>query len=293
MSMVSRITVTLMTDPAPPYPPPCEEGPQTRSVSRGGGDLGSCSTPTPNPSPQGGGGNGAPIPSPDGHKWPDSLLPLFAWLSPGFPVGAYAYSHTLEWAVECGDVYDAASLESWLTDVLEMGAGHNDAIFLAHAYRCARIGALAELKEVNELALAFAPSRELLLETSQQGRSFLDTVLAAWNTPALQHIAASLPRPVAYPVAIGIAAAAHDIPLPATLNAYLLTLVQNLVSAAIRLAPIGQTSGTHVVAALLPCVTRVAQAAETTDLDDLGSATFRADLGSFKHETQYTRLFRS
>jgi urease accessory protein len=146
---------------------------------------------------------------------------------------------------------------------------------------------------VNDLALAFAPSRELLLETSQQGRSFLDAVLVAWNTPALQRVAAALPGPVAYPVAVGLAAAAHDIPLLPTLQGYLLAFVQNLVSAAIRLAPIGQTAGTQIIATLLPCVTRVAQAAETTDLDGLGSTTFRADLGSFKHETQYTRLFRS
>src|SRR5690606_13924952 len=105
-------------------------------------------------------------------------LPLFTWLSPGFPVGAYAYSHGVEWAVETGDIRDEATLLTWLSDALEHGAGRNDAILLAHASRA--LGDNNALAAVNELALALAPSQELRLETAQQGRSFLDAVLAAW-----------------------------------------------------------------------------------------------------------------
>jgi urease accessory protein len=224
---------------------------------------------------------------------PPSLLPLLAWLSPSYPVGAYAYSHGLEWAVEAGDVADEASLAGWLGDVLEHGAGRNDAILLAHAHRAACAGDLGAVAETNDLALALAPSRELRLETSQQGRSFLDATLAAWPAPALADLAAALPGEVAYPIAVGACAAAHRVPLAATLEGYLLAFVQNLVSAAVRLAPIGQTGGTRVVAGLAPAVAALAAAVPDLTLDDIGGATFRADLGSFLHETQYTRLFRS
>jgi urease accessory protein len=221
-----------------------------------------------------------------------SVLPLLAWLSPAYPVGAYAYSHGLEWAAEAGAVTDEASLAAWLVDILEHGAGHNDAILLAAAYRAATAGDHAMLAEANDLALALAPSQELRLETRQQGRSFLDATLAAWPAALLSPLAQHLDEG-AYPVAVGLAAGAHRLPLPPTLEAFLLAFMQNLVSAALRLAPIGQTGGTRVLAQLAPAITALAPEIPGLTLDDLGSATFRADLGSFLHETQYTRLFRS
>jgi urease accessory protein len=218
-----------------------------------------------------------------------AILPLFAWLSPSYPVGCYAYSHTLEWAVEAGDVTDEATLVAWLTDLLILGFGRNDAILLSHAYQAVEKGGGRNLEEVNELALALSPSAELYLETSQQGRSFLDATLAAWPSPRL----IALDGDVVFPVAIGMSAAAHGIPLPVTLEAYLFGLVQTLVSAAIRLAPIGQTAGIRVSAALAGRVRDVARQGMALTLDDIGGSTFRADLGSFHHENQYTRLFRS
>jgi urease accessory protein len=217
------------------------------------------------------------------------LLPLFAWLSPSYPVGSYAYSHTLEWAVEAGDVTDEASLVAWLTDLMTLGAGRNDAILLRHAYLAVGSDDEDALSTVNELALALSPSAELHLETSQQGRSFLDATLAAWPSPRLP----SCEGEVALPVAIGMSAAAHRVPLPVTLNAYLFAMIQTLVSAAIRLAPVGQTGGIRVCAALSASVKDVAREAQNLSLDDIGGSTFRADLGSFHHENQYTRLFRS
>jgi urease accessory protein len=220
------------------------------------------------------------------------FLPLLCWLSPSFPIGAYAYSHGLEWAVEAGDIRDEASLEAWLSDILHHGLGRNDAILLCATYRAAAARDGAALSEANELALALAGSAEFRLETAQQGRSFLDAVRAAWPAPGLEGIAADLDE-VALPVALGLAAAAHRIDLSATVQAYLTALAQNLVSAAIRLAPIGQTSGQRILARMLPALARLAGQALRLRLDDVGSATFRADLGSFRHETQYTRLFRS
>ncbi|EIM28155.1 urease accessory protein UreF [Microvirga lotononidis] len=228
-------------------------------------------------------------PKTPGWRGEAAILPLFAWLSPSYPVGCYAYSHTLEWAVEAGDVSDEASLVAWLTDLLMLGLGRNDAILLNHAYRAVEQGDHEALETVNELALALAPSAELHLETSQQGRSFLDATLAAWPSPRLF----GLEGDVAFPVAIGMAAAAHGVPLPITTQAYLFGLVQTLVSAAIRLAPIGQTAGIRVSAALAEIVQDIARQGMNLALDDIGGSTFRADLGSFHHENQYTRLFRS
>lgn len=219
-------------------------------------------------------------------------MALLCWLSPAFPVGAYAYSHGLEWAAEAGDVRDEATLGAWLETVLLEGAGRNDAILLCGAYRAACSGDADALRETNELALALAPSAELRLETGQQGRSFLDVALATWPMPRLTELAPAL-GPVAYPVAFGLAAASHRLPLPETVRGYLTAFAGNLVSAAIRLAPIGQTAGQRVLARLVPDLARLAETAVTLDLDDVGGPTFRADLGSFRHETQYTRLFRS
>jgi urease accessory protein len=222
-----------------------------------------------------------------------TVLPLLAWLSPSYPVGAYAYSHGLEWAVETGDIADEAALAAWLADVLQHGAGRSDAILLAAAHRAATAGDVLALAEVNDLALALAPSQELRLERRQQGRSFLDATLAAWPTALLSSRAPSLEDEVAYPVAVGLAAASHEVPLLPTSEAFLLAFMQNLVSAALRLVPIGQTAGTRVIATLAPAVAALAHETPALGPDDIGSATFRADLGSFLHETQYTRLFRS
>lgn len=222
-----------------------------------------------------------------------SLLPLFAWLSPAFPVGGYAYSHALEWAVEAGDVIDEPTLLAWLQDLLLLGFARSDAILLSLVHEAATKDDTAALAELNALAVALAPSAELRLETCQQGRSFLDAVLASWPHPQLSRLAETLTGEVAYPVAVGLAAAAHGMARPDVIPAFLLALMQALVSAALRLAPIGQTAGLRVVSALTPRVSALAAEIPGLGVDDLGTATFRADLGSFRHETQYTRLFRS
>ncbi|MGA0531798.1 urease accessory protein UreF [Hansschlegelia sp. KR7-227] len=222
-----------------------------------------------------------------------AVTTLLAWLSPAFPVGGYAYSHGLEQAVEDGDVTDPASLEAWLGDALALGFGRNDAILLQAAHRAAEAEDAAGLIAINELALAFAATKELHLETSQQGRSFLDVVCASWPNPWLAASAEALDGPVAYPVAVGLAAACHGVPARDAAAAFLLAVAQALVSAGVRLAPIGQTAGAMIVARLAPLARDLA--AETAGLgaDDLASATFRLDLSSARHETQYTRLFRS
>ncbi len=219
-------------------------------------------------------------------------LPLLLWLSPAFPVGSFAYSHGLEWAAEAGDVVDAATLEEWLGDLLRFGAPRSDAVLFACAFRAARSADWTEVEAINALAVALAGSAERRLETCAQGSAFLSAMRAAWACPALARLPAA-GEPVAYPVAVGVAAAGHALGLEPSLQAFALSLLANLVSAAARLGTIGQTDGQKTLAALLPDVRRLALEASGAGLDDLGTCAFRSDIAAMRHETQYSRLFRS
>jgi urease accessory protein len=220
-------------------------------------------------------------------------LPLMIWLSPAFPVGAFAYSHGLEWAHEAGDVQDAAALQDWLGSLVACGAARNDAILFAAAYRAGHAGDGARLAEVAELALALSTSAERRLETTAQGDAFIAAISCAWPCDAIDVLREVWPETVAYPVAVAVAAAGHDVPLQPSIEAFALGFVSALVSAAVRLGIVGQTDGQRVVAALVPQVRQLAASALEAGLDDLGGCAFRSDLAAIRHETQYTRLFRS
>ncbi len=210
------------------------------------------------------------------------LLHLLAWLSPAFPTGAFAYSHGLEWAVEAGDVTDDESLRNWLNDVLRHGAGRSDTILLRHAHR--NNADREALRDIAALALAATPSRERRDEALNQGRAFLLAV-APWGI--------ALPPDLPYAVAVGAAAGLHGIAEDDTAAAYVQTFAANLISAAVRLVPLGQTTGLRVLAALEPTILAVADETAGATLDDIGGCAFRSDLAAMRHETQYTRLFRS
>ena len=143
---------------------------------------------------------------------PDAaLLPLMLWLSPAFPVGSFAYSHGLEWAVEAGDIFDAGSLGGWLVDLLTFGAPRADAILFAAAFRAAESCDWPALLEANELAIALAASAERRLETTAQGSAFVAAALAAWDCAPLRQFAGE--ERIAYPAAVAAVAAGHDLPL--------------------------------------------------------------------------------
>jgi len=207
------------------------------------------------------------------------LMRLLAWLSPSFPTGAYAYSHGLEWAVESRDIVDEATLCDWLSDVLAHGSGRNDAILLRHAHRG------GDLTRLNDFATAIASSRERRAETLDQGTAFI-AAAAAWHPP-------ELPERVAYPIAVGALAARHGIDEDATTTGYVQGFATNLISAAVRLVPLGQSSGLRVLAELEQIILTVVNETRTATLDDIGGCAFRADIAAMHHETQYTRLFRS
>jgi urease accessory protein len=222
-----------------------------------------------------------------------TLYRLMTWLSPSFPVGAFSYSSGIEWAVEAGDITDAVSLQHWLTSMLVDGAGICDGIFLAQAYRAASSNEEARLAEIAELASALVSSRERHLETTAQGRAFIEIARAAWHHASLDRLVAACKAGIVYPVAVGLVSAAHHIPLAPVAHAFLHAVVANWISAGARLVPLGQTDSQRVLARLEPAVAATARRALAASLDDLGGATFRADLAGLRHETQYTRLFRS
>jgi urease accessory protein len=220
-------------------------------------------------------------------------LPLMIWLSPSFPVGAFAYSHGLEWAFESGDLHDAGTLRDWLEALVAHGSLRNDLILFACTARAVEAGDDGALVEIAELALALANSAERRLETVTQGNAFVSALRAAWPCAAIDHLKQVWPGDVAYPVAVATAGTGHGLPLCASLEAYGLAFVANLVSASVRLGIVGQTDGQKITAALVPFVQAAAAAAEPATLDDLGGCALRSDIASLRHETQYSRLFRS
>jgi len=228
--------------------------------------------------------------APEGLATGASLWRLLLWCSPAFPVGAYTHSHGLEWSVETGDIHDAASLSAWLDDLIAHGAGWSDSVFLAHAHRAAARGDPLALATIAVQAAVFAPGLERQVEQCAQGAAFARALAAAW--PAL---AAALPDAsrLPYAVALGAACGAAGVPRADALLAHLQAFAGMVVSAAVRLVPLGQSDGLRVIAALEPRVREIADRAAEAPLCSVGGACFRADIASMAHETQYTRLFRT
>jgi urease accessory protein len=214
-----------------------------------------------------------------------ALLRLLTWLSPAFPTGGFAYSHGLEWSVECGDVTNEANLTDWLGDILQHGALWSDAILLRHAYRANP----EQLKNLAELAAALAPGRERRLETLAQGAAFRQAA-KPWPCDAFADFS---DEPMTYPIAVGALASAHRVDEDAATIAFLHAAIANIVSASVRLIPLGQDAGLRVQAELESKILQVSQATVAMTLSDLGGACWRTEIAAMRHETQYTRLFRT
>ena len=218
-----------------------------------------------------------------------SLYRLMSWLSPSYPVGAFAYSHGLEAAVEAGRVSDAGDLHDWIATVLRYGTGNTDGVLFREAWDSAMANDQQRFDTVSELASAFQPTAEIALEARSQGQAFLRATRNAWPAPMLLASSGSL----TYPIAVALACADHGISVEGSLHAYYHAFAANLVSAGVRLIPLGQSDGQAVLARLEPTVAAAQLIAMTCSIDDLGSANPVIDLDSMIHETQYTRLFRS
>jgi urease accessory protein len=225
-----------------------------------------------------------------------ALLRQQSWLSPAFPTGSYSYSHGIEWAVEAGHIHDRKSLVDWLEADLCYGSGRNEAIFFAEAWRYATEDDCGKLLELAELAAAFRGTSEFALETSQQAASCLAILRRVWPDPFLESLSEFLLELSIAPVlsvVLGVRAATQDIPATLALPAFLQSYLANLVTAGVRLVPLGQTDGQIGIADLELAVLAVAAQAQQATIHDLGSIGFMVDLASASHETQYTRLFRS
>ena len=225
---------------------------------------------------------------------PGALLRILAWSSPAFPIGGFAFSHGLESAVEAGLIADADGLLGYVHAVCRHGSGFSDAVLFCHAYRS--LPDPERLTDLLSFASALRGSSELALEAGMQGGAALRTLRAAWPHPALNDLAArsdELQVEPVLPVVQGLAAAAHSIPLEHALIAHLAAFAANLVSAGVRLVPLGQTDGQRVTARLEATLPGIADLAFATGLDDLFTSAPVVDLLSIAHETQYTRLFRS
>lgn len=208
------------------------------------------------------------------------ILTLTQWLSPTFPVGAFAYSHGLAGAVGQGWVSDGPGLEAWLEDILLFGSGRADSLLLAAAFNAETYQCL---REVDRTARAFAASAERRLETDLQGRAF-GKALAAWGATA---------EGLTYPVALGAAAAQRDLPLALTQKLYLHALLSNLVAAGQRLLSVGQQEGQVILRRLTLRCPDVAEETREGDLSKLTSAAFMTDIASMRHEAQNSRIFRT
>lgn len=218
---------------------------------------------------------------------------LQVWLSPAFPVGAFAYSHGLEKAAERGLVTVRGDLEAWLASLFTLGSARVDMSLLAIAHGAVTRCDWPALRAAGDLALALQPSAERYLETTQQGGSFMTAIAAAWPHPGIAGAVTAVDGDLAYPIALAIASALHGIALPETLAAFGIAFTANLVSAAIRLSIVGQTDGQRIVAGLMATIAVAASQAEHASLGEIASATIAADICSLQHETQHTRLFRS
>lgn len=215
---------------------------------------------------------------------------LMIWLSPIFPVGGFAYSQGLETAIWKGWVSDAETLGKWLSALCLHGALRNDLIVLGLIHSAPDE---AEIENIAELAAALQPSKERAEEALIQGQAFMDAYCAAWQGTEYPKPMPSIEAPVTLPVAVGLAARAHKLSISPTLLAYGTAFQNNMVSAAIRLSVIGQFDGQRVLARVLPVLREACRFAMSAREDDLGSASFVADLAAIQHETQPVRLFRS
>lgn len=210
-----------------------------------------------------------------------ALLTLTQWMSPSYPTGAFAWSHGLETACFDDWVHDAETLENWLQDSMRSGSGWTDSVLIVQAYHATSTQAVID---IDRLARALSPSSERLREAERQGQAFAKVTRDIW--------AVDIPD-LLLPVALGRAAGTQDIPLEIVTSLYLQSFVSNLVSAAQRLMPLGQTQAQRVIKNLASVCQQVAVRTQGATISEIYSNTFLSDIASMRHETQEPRLFQS
>ncbi|MEW6133500.1 MAG: urease accessory protein UreF [Pseudomonadota bacterium] len=222
-----------------------------------------------------------------------ALSRLLQLASPTLPVGAYSYSQGLEWAAESGTVRNEASAGEWIADVLRSGVGGFEAPLLARVMAAADAGDWPRLAALNERFIASRESSELRTETLQMGHSLRVLLDALEDVPPALREALREMGEVSFPLVWGCIAAAWRIPAQQALTAYLWAWAENQVMAAVKIVPLGQTAGQRMLHVLGTVVEQVAAEAVSLDEDDWSNFAPGFAIASCRHETQYTRLFRS
>lgn len=219
-----------------------------------------------------------------------TLLRLFQLASPTLPVGAYAYSQGLEWAVEAGWVHDEASLATWLGDQVRHTLPRVDLPILVRLCAAAAIADDDALIRWSRELVALRETRELAADDCDRGRALARLLrdlgvdaATPWTTR----------DDVPFAVATALAAAAWELPRDATLHAYAWGWLENQVLAGVKLVPLGQVAGQRLLLALAPRIPAAVATAQALADDDLGGSLPIVAIASSLHETQYTRLFRS
>jgi len=226
----------------------------------------------------------------------ESLLNLLTLVSPSFPVGGYAYSHGIEYAVERKNIQNEQDLCLWIEAILSQGAGRIDGLLFRITWQAVTDENFNKLKWVAERGDIMRSTNETALESSSQGEAFLETVRGVWESEKIEvvmSIIEEIERKPTYAIAVAIVLAVSGVPLRAALLAYFHSFSSNLVSAGIRLIPLGQAAGQRCIQLIKPIIKTSIEAALCDDFEDIGTAAPIIELASMKHETQYTRLFRS
>ena len=206
------------------------------------------------------------------------FMTVMQWMSPAFPIGAFAYSHGLEWAIDKDHVSNGEKLQKWITDLLEYGSLRTDAIFISLILRG------HDVRKMNELSMALCPAGERLLETKLQGSAFAKVIEDVWQQDIGE---------LSLPIAVALAAKNQSIEQDLILPAYLYAFCSNLISAAIRLIPIGQTEGQRIMLELYTTISDLVQTASESEIDDLNSACFFSDVSAMEHEYLQPRIFKT
>ncbi len=219
-----------------------------------------------------------------------ALPQLLRLASPMLPVGAYAYSQGMEWAVDVGTIGDEASALAWITDLLRFNIGTLEAPVWRRLYRAWQEGDVESARNWNERFIAIRETAEFRAETLQMGGA-LKAVLDATreiDTGLLDQIESP-----AFPTAFSFAAHGLGVPLREGLTGYLWAWAENQVSAAMKLVPLGQSSGQRILVKLIAVLPAIADNALAMQEDGLSNFSPGLAIASSRHETQYTRLFRS
>lgn len=219
-----------------------------------------------------------------------ALIRLLHLASPTLPVGAYTYSQGLEWVVETGAVKDEATALSWIGDCLAFGIARFEAVYLAHMLAAWKQGDMGRLVELDAEFIASRETAELRAETLQMGYSLTRLLSDLADFPAAALTDFSRPS---FPLAWSCAAAAWDISSPDAVGGYLWAWAENQVLATVKAVPLGQTAGQRMLLALGQRIPALADEAAVSPIDATHNYLPAFAVACSRHETQYTRLFRS